>query len=250
MCKFLPHPSVSMTGLVALLCRWAHCSAQGGGFRNPNDKAAASELLEGLLRGCCDKEFVISICFDDSWEPSGPFEDWRRCEPCLRVMPDKTVDVSELNVMAAKPEAPATMQRWQHELARSKLAPMGSRVGVVELIGKTAGCASLRALHCVSAFGSRIENILTKSRLGEPCPKEELLTCRPVDISELLWDRRQLDVELLRQLVAGIAATEQAEVQAISWATDKANIGGIGLESAVWALPSNVGNIFPPQVVI
>ena len=167
-------------------------------------------------------------------------------------MPDKTVDASELNVMAAKPEAPATMQRWRHELARSKLAPMGSRVGVVELVGKTAGCASISALHCqlVSAFGSRIENILNASRLGEPCPKEELLTCRPVDISDLLWDRRQLDVELLRQLVAGIAATEQAEVQAISWATDKANIGGIGLESAAWASPSNVGNIFPPQVVI
>jgi hypothetical protein len=48
--------------------------------------------------------------------------------------------------------------------------------------------------------------------------------------------------------LAGIKATEG--VVHMSWATDKANVGGLGLMNTVYALPTNVAFVAAPVALI
>ena len=72
------------------------------------------------------------------------------------------------------------------------------------------------------------------------------LRCQPVAYNNMMWDRREMDFQILRQVTANMEATRG--FTSFSLAFDKANVGGLSLASSLSALPDNVGFVGTPQV--
>eukprot|EP00972_Heterocapsa_arctica_P032387 4772303-Heterocapsa_arctica.AAC.1 len=62
---------------------------------------------------------------------------------------------------------------------------------------------------------------------------------------EVLHDRRRLEFELLKRVLACREATRHT--RSFSWACDKANVGGLGLHNSVLVLANNQAMVLPPQ---
>ena len=91
----------------------------------------------------------------------------------------------------------------------------------------------------------RIDSVVVKSL---SCGKVSAVGLHAVagNLMELLWDKNRLDCQLLRCILGGIRAIEATT--SLSWAIDKANVGGLGLMNTVYVMPSNVIVIVAPTV--
>lgn len=71
--NFLPTPCLSSVGMVGLLARWCSSSLAKGGLREPASRAAASALLDGVLRSSCRcliaGSMTIEVRFVLNWTP-------------------------------------------------------------------------------------------------------------------------------------------------------------------------------------
>ena len=71
---FLPHASVSTTGLLLLLNRVANTTRKGGGLASARDQLACAELLHSILNGAvkASRGIRIEIFFEEPWRCEWP----------------------------------------------------------------------------------------------------------------------------------------------------------------------------------
>lgn len=247
---FLPAPALPVLSLLALLTRWQVAAPNAGGFRGPDRKAACGELLQGLLQGVYAGPWEITVEPRDDWTPPWPLLGQVLESVRLPVAADGMVSLATLFPPQGEPPpgAGGAANRWRTPLLQRGALKPNREINLADLVRATCCSDVLKSLHnqLLTAVSNRLQNRLYKNQCGKV--PDGVMTCRAVDLMQLLWSSRQLDCQLLRHIASGIAYTAEHKNGKLSWTTDKANVCGVHLQSGAFALTNNAGGVLATQV--
>ena len=239
----LPQPSVTTIGLLTLLSSWAFASTQSGGLRTENRRAAAKEILTGIIRSAAQwQPFKVAITVDNSWKIVWPRSRVAAVDCVLHASADGCVSLTPM-LECPNPSCPASYRLWRELLRRSGVS---ADVNLSELLGATVGSTRVCGLFAQIIYwvSIQVERVLFLS-LSREKPGPHALSCGTVDLLSLIWKRKELDYQLLKHTVAGQAATQGHSRQHM--VVDEANIGGPTIHNAFISLPNGVGFPGVPQ---
>ena len=246
---FLPNITMSSLGLVVMLGRWAFLSSRRGGLNGMGSKAAARDLLEGLVRGqsLTKLRWTFKLVFSDSWAHV-----WPRTQPSgdvtLPIAADSSIDLSIWIRMAENLGSNSIPAIWLSRIWKA-LGAHCNAIMVVDLMELLLTAPSLLSLkrQFIAFVATSMEIACMHSfKKGQSHPNA--LKIVPLDLLSLFSDRKALDHQLLKHVSSGVAVFEDAGYNSYFCATDKASVGGLSLNNIFWTLPYNGAILGCPQV--
>jgi hypothetical protein len=233
---FAPFPCFSTLAVLHLLCRWATCSAKHGGFRKADNRAAATTLLEALLKESLSGRLVeLDV---DCAHPDSQLSTWplRPCKPSLILaVRHAMVDLSSWKACVEDPvHCPDPLLQW-HKAAG--LGDEGGELQLASLLKRTfADCTQL---HC-----QLLTQVATKCEQGiylSLCPSDKVaappIGCQFGTVLATMDSPNKLNHHLLRHVYAGVEASRQ--FLSIGLCNDKASVCGVTLDKGCFVLPNN-----------
>ena len=143
-----------------------------------------------------------------------------------------------LQAGAAMP-ARSSIRQWRACLA--KHANADGNTDIFALLCVTSWVKEILGFHPQLLYGlsCHVEKRCGASQFGGR-PDASALAVASLGILDLLWDPGRLDVELARNMRAGVQ--DSRSTVRFSWGTAKANVGRLSLSNSVLACPTKSGD--------
>lgn len=247
--KCLNHPSTSTLGLLVLLTRFVGCSAQKGGLRDAVCRQAVGAFLHGLLVSSRRaKDLHMTIGIQDSWEPSWPCTDPKPGAAVhLDLSAQLEVDLGALRGFLQDPLVGGVDRNWVRLLRLDCRPGAACKVGLNDLLMRVVSVDGLQGLASqLFWYVAQWVELCVWQSLHRGQSNEVEFKASFIDLAATLKSPSALGSMLLRHVVSGIEAT-RGRVH-LSFAVDKANVGGISLHVGVFFLGDNRAIMACPQV--
>ena len=241
----LPQMSLSTALFVLCLSRWVSLPTKRGGFYHSADKAAGITFLSCLTRAAAaGNGYQIPVVLDPHWMPPWPGKEEKLPNVNLTVRSDGAVDLREFERVLHSVGIHAKMRIFWKQL----LTITGGEARTVD-VGDLLR-SFLSQDYCSGFFrqvvwklASRLDYLIMSSlKTGSG----SLLRATTCDLLDILWNRRRLDYELVKQVAA--QTTYAAGRVNYSFATDEAHVGGPSLFNTVVVYKDNTALLMCPQV--
>ena len=246
---FLPSCALSSTALVGLLARWAGAAVQQGGLRELACRSAAESLLQGLVTGTrLQRAFQVEIRFTPGWHAPWPLSEKASADLTLEVDELGCVDLAQWGKMHASSLSGTPCRDWMDTLAKAKVFKKGLqlRVPLYLLMVASAGCQLLASFfgQLMWQLGQALEKAaFTALKTGSQ--HQHAIAAAYTNLHALMKRPASLNSYLMKYVMSSISAT--AGWRSCSMAVDKANVGGMSLQSGAFVLPDNTALVAVPQ---
>jgi hypothetical protein len=247
--RFLPSSAVSSTALVALLARWGSASVQHGGLRDRQCRAAAVCLLEGIVKATrLHKAWQLELRFDPDWKLGWPLSASTAPDLTLEVDDEGFVCLSKWHELSEASLSRSPCCAWLKALTRDRDPSECSKIPVYLLLCGSAGSQSMAGLfgQVMWQLGQSMEKSAFIA-LKKGSVHRDAMVAAYADLQGLLKRPSAMNAYLLRYVMSGLTAT--AGHRSCSMAVDKANVGGLGLQSGAFVLPDNTAILAVPQAI-
>lgn len=250
--RFLPSPSVTTPGFLAIMVRFLHHSPQRGGLRQALQGHVRS-LLQGLFSSLAAKvpegSWQLPLHISHSWVYQWPKSEREAPQVILQVDRAGKVDLQPLLIAggALPRRSPRLLRKWADLVSEcGSVCELGDLFTAVSIAPSSANAMPFLA-QLIAATASCIEKAL-----GEMSRQESVadggLIFKVDSAADMIRTDKDIDVTLHRHLLS--ARSLIADAQHVSFTCDKAWIKGLNLMNGILVTPENVAALCPPQVAI
>ena len=250
----LPTPCLSTSAFVLVLGKLGVAVVRRGGLRTTNGQEKAKSLVTQLLRAAAaSRRWTVQLRFLSPWVSSWPITEPERPDVQMFVGPSPAllVDVSPWRQIIDDGHEMA-LEWWNHAVAGAETLVGGKLcVPLPHLLARsiaiTSSDQSLQSLHrqMVWQIGRLIESSMQATLSSTDTPAAGSISCKQVELQELMDDERLMLHELLRYKQSGISALRGTTH--LSMTHDKGNVAGLQLQTAA-IFRGNIGALCLPMV--
>lgn len=237
--RVLPWPSVTSSGLLALLLIWSKLERHDGGLREQCHREVCLSLLRHLLRLACWKPWVLTLYVDELVQCRWPAPPMGEHPVQVQVDQDGHINLDALlNVVSRMGGALASC--WSCCLSANGTTSLQGLLEECALASKAQGSLFKQ---CVWAAGMQFDDCIQRVI-------EHPIMSLAIEFLLYTWsteDPYQLERMIARYLKA-IKEHFAAQQQFLSLTTDKSRVHGQALQNTLFVTPNNVACWGLPQV--
>lgn len=251
--RMLEEPAISTMGFCVLLSKWAHCTPQRGGLRDPAPRNASASLLRSVLGQGCVRAHgsKVRVVIDDKWmcrwpRPEGVDDTMDSFE--VSFSRDGIVDLSPMVADDSKVKNCKLGAKWLHSIFLYSEDFASKSLSIEVLLRRVMAEPSALALAAQLLWFLARQAELTMSDVSQG--RQIAADGEGVKLVEkgIKAGRPETDAQLFAYVSSCVRASEGHRV--IGIATDKASPCSGSFVNTVVTLSSNELLVCCPQVVI